>query len=116
MTGRDDVKINTACFKFYQELIKSDEVSNDKWRELCYLWSSDFRTHINKERWNNFLKKIKKYELQPSLSKKPKFKNNNLITEKFIKFSNESFFLELNSRKGCSFNRVIFHNLIQILY
>ena len=23
----------------------------------------------------------------------------------------KSFFLELNSRKGCSFNRVIFHNL-----
>ena len=24
------------------------------WKELCYLWASDFRTHLTEQRWENF--------------------------------------------------------------
>jgi hypothetical protein len=51
VTGRDDLGINTACWRLYRALEKSPQALPDAWRTLCYLWSSDFRTHITTRRW-----------------------------------------------------------------
>jgi hypothetical protein len=60
VTGRDDVGINTACCRIFESL-KANPVSNDyDWRELCYLWGSDFRTHITENRWKAYLDRINK--------------------------------------------------------
>ena len=50
VTGRDDLGINAACERIYRGLsdTKADRAA---WKELCYLWSSDFRTHITEKRW-----------------------------------------------------------------
>lgn len=43
VTGRDDVGINAACERLYRAGADA--------KELCLLWSSDFRTHITETRW-----------------------------------------------------------------
>jgi hypothetical protein len=50
VTGRDDIAVNAACQRIHDGLAaaKADAAA---WKELCYLWSSDFRTHITDARW-----------------------------------------------------------------
>jgi hypothetical protein len=64
-TGRDSIRINSDCYRIYSQLksafergcVPLDRISQYK-KELCYLWSSDFRTHIVPERWKKFLGRI----------------------------------------------------------
>ncbi len=51
VTGRDDIGINTACYRLFEALAARADGCDGDWRELCYLWSSDFRTHITQKRW-----------------------------------------------------------------
>ncbi len=54
VTGRDDLGINTQCWRIF-EAMRADATANDAdWAELCYLWSSDFRTHITEARWTEY--------------------------------------------------------------
>jgi len=57
VTGRDDIAINAACERIYRGLLRSTAGDAD-WRELCYLWSSDFRTHITEKRWNAYCARL----------------------------------------------------------
>lgn len=58
VTGRDDVRINTICYKIFNMLMKSSLATDEDWIELCYMWSSDFRTHITESRWLNYLDRM----------------------------------------------------------
>lgn len=61
VTGRDDVGINTACRRVYEDLSRRS-ASDAEWRELCYLWSSDFRTHITEKRWRAYRRRLASFE------------------------------------------------------
>lgn len=67
VTGRDDLGINAACQRIYAGLLARDE-DDEAWKELCYLWSSDFRTHITDKRWTAYCARLRKAEIQYSLS------------------------------------------------
>jgi glycosyl hydrolase family 57 len=54
VTGRDDIGINTACWRRYAQLVADARAADEDWRELCELWSSDYRTHITDARWANY--------------------------------------------------------------
>jgi Glycosyl hydrolase family 57 len=58
VTGRDDVFINTRCRQIFEALKDSSDATDEDWRELSYLYSSDFRTHITEKRWNIFLHRL----------------------------------------------------------
>ncbi len=64
LTGRDNVKINSKCFRIFNALCAAEqETGNEKvndsmWKELCYLWGSDFRTHIDGGRYKEFLDRL----------------------------------------------------------
>jgi len=67
VTGRNDLGINTACYRLYRALKERavqdrDVQDDDAWRELCYLWSSDFRTHITEKRWAAYLERLAAFE------------------------------------------------------
>ena len=69
LTGVHDLSINTKCFQIYNSLkeIEADPVLSTYaaelqqktgdvlWKELCFLWSSDFRTHIEQKKFEAFL-------------------------------------------------------------
>ena len=67
VTGRNDLEINTACWQCYRALAEKTAPGDDLWRELCYLWSSDFRTHIGQNRWNNYRKRLADFERKLSV-------------------------------------------------
>jgi hypothetical protein len=58
VTGRDDLCINTRCRQIHAAMQKSSAVSEEDWKELCYLWSSDFRTHITPKRWTAYQQRL----------------------------------------------------------
>jgi hypothetical protein len=51
VSGRDNIAINAACQRIYQGLLERPDAD---WKELCYLWASDFRTHLTQRRWDAF--------------------------------------------------------------
>lgn len=57
VTGRDDLAINAACERITRGMM-NDAATPEDWKELCYLWSSDFRTHITEARWTGFTKRL----------------------------------------------------------
>jgi len=59
LTGRGDLEINTACYSLYKAMLSGKPCEED-WKELCYLWSSDFRTHITEKRWREYKKRLGK--------------------------------------------------------
>jgi len=58
VTGRDDLFINAACQRLYQALAAA-AAEPWAWKELCWLWASDFRTHITLKRWNGLERRLK---------------------------------------------------------
>jgi Glycosyl hydrolase family 57 len=54
VTGRGDLESNTTCHRILAALQDDPEINDDHWRQLCYLWSSDFRTHITVHRFAEF--------------------------------------------------------------
>ena len=61
VTGRDDLGINAACESIYRGLCEAN-ADRASWKELCYLWSSDFRTHITQKRWIAFCNRLSAME------------------------------------------------------
>jgi hypothetical protein len=64
VTGRDDLGINTACWRLYRALEQNPQPPADAWRTLCYLWSSDFRTHITPRRWRRYQRQLRRFQQQ----------------------------------------------------
>jgi Glycosyl hydrolase family 57 len=62
VTGRDNLGINTRCWRIYQTLHDKLERRSSDWQELCYLWSSDFRTHITERRWRAYQGRLADFE------------------------------------------------------
>ena len=54
LTGRNDIWINTICFRIFKKLpkIKNKKRKTEIQNLLCKFWSSDLRTHITEKRWN----------------------------------------------------------------
>ena len=65
VTGRNDLAVNTGCHQIYEALRRQAQ-PDERWRELCYLWSSDFRTHITEKRWQAFRERMCKFKQELS--------------------------------------------------
>ena len=62
VTGRNDLEINTRCHRLCQSILNSPFATDQDWQELCYLWSSDFRTHITARRWDAYEQRLAVFE------------------------------------------------------
>jgi hypothetical protein len=65
VTGRNSLYVNTLCHRLYRCIKSAGKKDPQTCRDvrklkkmLCYFWSSDFRTHITSERWDNFVAEI----------------------------------------------------------
>jgi hypothetical protein len=101
VTGRDDFGINTRCWKIYK--IFTDQLVKDKssWKELCYLWSSDFRTHITDIRWAAYLERLKKFENSLNIKLQEKFINSEqlFLKDLNINVNRNGRFLEIQGKR-----------------
>lgn len=121
VTGRDDIGINTACWRRYETLAADAGATDAQWRELCELWSSDYRTHITDARWAEYRQRLASVarrlqlsvdsldvarRLQPSEDDLAVTRGGPLLTIK-----TDGVTLVLNCRRGLSIHALGFHAL-----
>ena len=108
VTGRDDIGINTRCERLTAAL-RASGAADDDWQELCYLWSSDFRTHITEKRWSAYLDRLASFEqhvgirarpVVPAVGEVPGDSSGAAAGERFIDVETESLVVRLNVRRG----------------
>lgn len=106
VTGINDPWLNSICHKITDKVISSPNKKKDNyWKKISYLWSSDFRTHITKRRWNNLENEVK--GLLTDLKIKDNFYSNSPIKfinkSRFDKFENfiskNENILEIDTKK-----------------
>ena len=113
LTGRDDTSLNKKCYRIYQSLIENNVFHHNDWKELCYLWSSDFRTHITRKRWNRVNSRLNKIlkKLKNDVNNKTK---KTIRIKKYsesdneIKIKNSKYNITFNKRKGFTISKLYF--------
>jgi hypothetical protein len=114
LTGRNDLEINTKCYKVYQGLMSSKQAKLNDWKELCYLWSSDFRTHITDKRWAEYNMRLN-YAVSQCLIDSESVKIASSIENrveliedsKRITINTQNYRLVLNKQKGLSVHELV---------
>lgn len=96
LTGRDDFNLNTKCFRL-AEAFKNGAPDYDDWRKLCFLWSSDLRTHIEENRWEEAQRILAKLESKWLKRSTDTNKGLNLTLEKEYLNPNKKRFFELKT-------------------
>jgi len=123
ITGRDDIGVNTACWRAYEMLRRSRAATAD-WQELCYLWSSDFRTHITDRRWTAYLRRLTAFcerlrdgdvasaraGLSPSVDLEPSLPQGVRLERRgrYLTVSTAEVALRLNCRRGLAIDALTF--------
>ncbi|GAB6145290.1 hypothetical protein [Desulfocicer niacini] len=122
VTGTHDLKINTDCWKIFNKLMGT-AADEDKWKELCYLWSSDFRTHITPKRLNAFHERLEKFKASVVISNSVSsqgipFKKTlsevcvtTATNGRIITLENHHIKLELNCRRGLAVQALLFKQI-----
>ena len=128
LTGRDDLGINTKCYQIYDAFRKAKSVKplEEDWKELCYLWSSDFRTHITQKRWDSYLPRLDRFckKWQPEQKSlfvesdkqliEPPYLDKNFKIEsnaRYLTLETSSIKCILNKLKGLAIDRLWFKNI-----
>lgn len=131
VTGYNDLDINTACYRIYELLIDDLNAGDSEWRELCYLWSSDFRTHITEKRWRAFHERLSAFDhkLRTNVAAAPGFirqqKNQHILakngnpqsslktkgTKHLLCIETETIKIDLNCRRGLAFDGLWFKDI-----
>ncbi len=107
VTGRDDLGINTRCERLAARLDQMPATEDD-WRELCYLWSSDFRTHVTARRWDGYRERLSRFEERIGLasgpvaseSVEPGASASVERGERFLELKTDALDVRLNVRRG----------------
>ena len=102
VTGRNDLLINSRCERIRKKLIDDPNTTFNDWKYLCYLWSSDFRTHITEKRWHDYLINLDKFEKLKKISnknfRKNEFKNKkNIFKDNIYSFDIDENFITIKS-------------------
>jgi hypothetical protein len=127
VTGRDDLGINTACRRCYEALKERSEPNDELWRELCYLWGSDFRTHITDKRWSAYLERLHAFERCLGNAKETATRGKSRIIEarlpagfrsrregRFLKLENDLVQVVLNCRRGLAIDSFVVKKISDI--
>lgn len=111
VTGRDDLGINAACERIYRGLATGRATKED-WKELCYLWSSDFRTHITERRWTDFCARLAVAEAKWSAeaAPPPAWPASEAIEARHIDIDTPSLGARLDRRRGLAIEALRFRS------
>jgi hypothetical protein len=110
VTGRDNTAINAACQRIYEGMLH--EESRADWKELCYLWASDFRTHITEKRWTAYCARLKEAEARYSAptALRPALLSGPFAEGRFIDIVTPSLTARLDRRRGIAIQSLHFRN------
>ncbi len=110
VTGRDNTAINAACQRIYEGMLAGAPTRED-WKELCYLWASDFRTHLTQKRWEAFKARLETAESRWSASLPvPAAPRGNTAEERHIGIQTPFLTAQLDRRRGLAIQSLHFKN------
>jgi hypothetical protein len=109
VTGRDDLAINAACESIYRGLVSENATSTD-WKELCYIWASDFRTHITPKRWDAYCDRLKTAQERwcPAKPIDAPAPQGDIIDQRYFDVVTPSLTARLDRRRGLALSSVQF--------
>jgi hypothetical protein len=107
VTGRDNTAVNAACERIYRGMLEGDAPD---WKELCYLWASDFRTHLTEKRWQGFRVRLEEAERKYARSKPPPVLVPAVAPsiERHINIETPTISARLDRRRGLALERLRF--------
>jgi hypothetical protein len=107
VTGRDNTAVNAACERIYQGMLKRPDPD---WKELCYLWASDFRTHLTEKRWTDFCARLQAAEAKYALPAAPAVPVPAVepATERHLNIETRTMSARLDRRRGLAVERLRF--------
>jgi len=122
VTPRDDLYANTQCWRAFESLQGAGDATPGQWKELCYLWSSDFRTHITEKRWAAFRERLDAYVASlgatshvPAIAEAQALRPDAGMPAstverdgRFVHVANEHVRLSLNARRGMTIDALTF--------
>ncbi len=123
LTGRDDLSINSRCHRLHQILAASTHSTDADWQELCFLWSSDFRTHITPSRWEAYQHQLATFEARwPAVAAPIQFAYASCTEEasppprwsregRWLTASTEHIEVRFNCRRGLAVEHFIDHRI-----
>ncbi len=114
VTGRDDLGINTLCWRRYAQLASGSTESSGRdaeWRELCELWASDYRTHITETRWTAYRQRIAPFAAARSIAPPPTRPVDVPRDGSLITLQNGGVTLVLNTRRGLAIHSLTFASM-----
>ena len=109
MTGRNDLEINTKCYEIFERIKKERDLEEKYSKKICYLWSSDFRTHITKKRWLRYKEKLQIFDNKTRYLESKKEVNEKInskknldykILDNFVLVSYDQTIITFNINKG----------------
>ena len=107
VTGRDNIAVNAACERIYRGMLEHKDAD---WKELCYLWASDFRTHLTEKRWADYRVRLQaaeeKYAL-PAASSVP-VPQVTPATDRHLNIETGTISARLDRRRGLALERIHF--------
>jgi hypothetical protein len=108
VTGRDNTAINAACQRIYHGML--DDPATADWKELCYLWSSDFRTHLTEKRWAAYRVRLKAAEARWGMpAKVTVFPSTGVpVPERHFTLHTPSLHATLDRRRGLALESLFF--------
>ena len=110
VSGRDDLAVNASCHRILQGLNERNVQDPNSWRELCYLWSSDFRTHITQTRWLRYRERLSAAEdvfaVPPQPLPKPMGAPAGRTEHKWLEIETPSLSAVLNRRRGLAIHEI----------
>ncbi|MEI9990248.1 MAG: hypothetical protein WDM86_09435 [Rhizomicrobium sp.] len=109
VTGRDDLGVNAACERIYCGLAVAN-ADDSAWKELCWLWASDFRTHVTETRWTKFRARLRDAEARWAAPAAPAVVNpdGTAIEDRFIAIDTGQVTTRLDRRRGLALDGVRF--------
>jgi hypothetical protein len=107
VTGRDNTAINAACQRIYEGMLRGK--AHADWKELCYLWASDFRTHLTEKRWSDYCARLKSAEVRWSAAPpaRAKIAGKN-ISDRHFRVQTPSLIATMDRRRGLALQSLQF--------
>ena len=106
VTGRDNLAINAACQRIYEGMLTRTEPD---WKELCYLWASDFRTHLTEKRWRAYCTRLAAAEACWSKPlPEPPAVQGTPVTERYFQIETPTLTASLDRRRGLALTSLQF--------
>ena len=110
LSGRNDLLLNTECYKHFRMLKSNSLASDSDWRNLCRLWASDLRTHLTQSRYDKLKLEAKVPQPLRFAPFKPLDSINILYDEarRRLQIQTSKIQLSLNGNRGLAIDSLAF--------